>query len=304
MRQKRLNLKEFLIERAIFAGGILSIILVLLIFGFVFREGVPLLNTYSFSKFLFGRQWQPTLDPPLGPWFGLLPNLWGSVFVTLGAVCIAVPLGVCSAIYISEVATRNQRDFLKPFIELLASVPSVAVGFVGVVAVGPMLKSLFHLDSGKNAMLGSLMLGFMAIPIITTISEDALAAVPRAHRDGSLALGATRWQGIIGVIVPAARPGIIAAVMLGIGRVIGETIIVIMVTNNAAVLPEHGLWYAFTHSIRTITASIGAEAMEVPFQSDHYRALFLLGAVLFGITFLLNFLADLALNKQQRKAQG
>ncbi len=304
MNRSHKSVKERLIEKLIFFGGILSIVLVLLIFAFVFREGLPLFREYSPARFFAGKEWQPTLSPPTGPWFGLLPNLWGSLLVTAGAVLLAVPLGVCSAIFIAEVAPKALRDILKPTVELLASVPSVAIGFVGSVAVAPLVKQLFDLDTGKSAMAGSIMLAFMAIPTITTISEDALAAVPRQYKDGSLALGATRWQGISRVVVPAALPGIIAAIMLGIGRAIGETMVVIMVTGNAGVLMENGIWYSFTHSVRTITGTIGAEALEVAYGDAHYRALFMLGAVLFFITFVLNFIADLALNRQERRAQG
>ena len=304
MQQAPKSIKERIIEKLIFMGGILSIILVLLIFAFVFREGFPLFGEYSPSRFFFGKQWQPTLSPPTGPWFGLLPNLWGSILVTVGAVILASPLGVGSAVFIAEVAPKGLRDILKPVVELLAAVPSVAIGFVGAVAINPLVKDWFNLDTGKSAIAGSIMLAFMAIPTITTISEDALAAVPRSFRDGSLALGATRWQGISRVVVPAAMPGIIAAIMLGIGRAIGETIVVIMVTGNAGVLPEQGIWHAFTHSVRTITGTIGAEALEVAYGDAHYRALFMLGAVLFAITFVLNFIADIALNRQERRAQA
>lgn len=302
MPKVRQRLSERIIQRAIFVGGITSIVLVLLIFFFVFREAIPLLKTYPLGRFLTEPGWQPTLAPPEGPWFGLLPNLWGSILVTAGAVLIAVPLGVAAAIYIAEVAPQWLKDTLKPFVELLASVPSVAIGFVGAVAVNPMVKEVFNLDTGKSAMAGSIMLSFMALPTIATISEDAINAVPKAYREGSLALGGTRWQGIWRVVVPAARPGIIAAVMLGIGRAIGETMVVIMVTGNAGVLPEKGLWHAFTHSVRTITGTIGAEALEVAYGDEHYRALFMLGVVLFLITFVLNTVADYALNRQRRSA--
>lgn len=304
MDRRRFNLKEFLIERSIFAGGLFSIVLVLLIFFFVFREGLPLFREYSAGRFFLGKDWQPTLEPPQGPWFGLLPNLWGSVLVTAGAVLIAIPLGIGSAIYIAEVAPQRLKSWLKPIVEILATVPSVAIGFVGAAAMAPFLKNLFGLDGSKTAMAGSVMVAFMAVPTIATIAEDALTAVPRAHRDGSLALGATRWQGIWNILLPAAKPGIVAAVMLGVGRAIGETMIVLMVTGNAALLPEKGLWDSFTHSVRTITASIGAEALEVPYGEAHYRALFMMAAVLAVLCFVINFVADLALNRQRRSLQG
>lgn len=293
---------ESVIEAAIRVSGVASIVLVLLIFVFVLREGLPLFREYSFVKFLTERGWQPTLSPPTGPWFGLLPNLWGSFLVTAGAVVLAVPLAVGAAVCLAEVAPRGLRDLLKPSIELLATVPSVAIGFVGAAAINPLVKDLFNLDTGKSALAGSIMLAFMAIPTIVTISDDALSAVPKTFRDGSLALGATKWQGISRVVFPAAGPGIIAAIMLGIGRAIGETMVVIMVTGNAGVLPDKGLWHAFTHSVRTITGTIGAEALEVGYGDAHYRALFMLGVVLFLVTFALNFVADLALNRRGRRA--
>jgi len=299
-RQRRAA--EPLIELAIRVCGVSTIILVLLILGFVLREGLPLLRDYPLSRFLTERGWQPTLAPPIGPWFGLLPNLWGSFLVTAGATIVAVPLALGAAICLAEVAPRWARETLKPVIELLATVPSVAIGFVGAAAINPLVKDLFRLDTGKSAVAGSIMLAFMAIPTIVTISDDAITAVPRAFRDGSLALGATRWQGISRVVVPAALPGIVAAILLGVGRAIGETMVVIMVTGNAGVLPEHGLWHAFTHSVRTITGTIGAEALEVAYGDAHYRALFMLGVVLFLITMLINLVADLALRRAQRHA--
>jgi phosphate transport system permease protein len=300
MIRKRGGIAEFLIERAIFCAGILAIVLVALIFLFVLKEALPLFKTYSVTRFLFGREWQPALAPPQGPWFGLLPNLWGSCLVTAGAIVLGVPLGVCTAIYIAEISPRIARDFLKVIVELLAIVPSVAIGFVGAVAVNPLVKQWFHLDTGKSAIAGSIMLAFMAIPTIATISEDALSAVPRGLRDASLALGSTHWQGIARVVVPAARPGILASIMLGIGRAIGETMVVIMVTGNAGLLPDHGIWYAFTHSVRTITGTIGAEALEVANGEPHYHALFMLGVVLFVITLVLNLAGDFLAHRQQR----
>ncbi len=293
---------EGVIESAIRVSGVASIALVILIFAFVLREGLPLFKEYPLRAFLTQRGWQPTLSPPTGPWFGLLPNLWGSVLVTAGAVVIAVPLAIGAAVCLAEVAPRSIRDVVKPTIELLATVPSVAIGFVGAAAINPLVKDLFNLDTGKSALAGSIVLAFMAIPTIVTISDDALSAVPKSFRDGSVALGATRWQGISRVVIPSAAPGMIAAIMLGVGRAIGETMVVIMVTGNAGVLPDKGLWHAFTHSVRTITGTLGAEALEVAYGDAHYRALFMLGVVLFLITYVLNFVADLALNRKPRRA--
>jgi phosphate transport system permease protein len=297
-------LRERAVEGVVFSGGMASIVLVALIFLFVLKEALPLLKDYPLSRFLTDRGWQPTLAPPEGPWFGLLPNVWGSFLVTAGAVVLSVPLALSTAVFTSEVAPSWLRDMLKPLVELLASVPSVAIGFVGAVAINPLVKDLFGLDTGKSAIAGSIMLAFMAAPTIATIAEDAINAVPRSFRDGSLALGATRWQGISGIVLPAAKPGILAAVMLGVGRAVGETMVVIMVTGNAGVLPDKGIWYAFTHSVRTITGTIGAEALEVANGEPHYRALFMLGVVLFTITFVLNAVAHYSLGKGDRRAQA
>jgi phosphate transport system permease protein len=298
------SLRERAVEGVVFSGGMASIVLVALIFLFVLKEALPLLKDYPLSRFLTDRGWQPTLAPPEGPWFGLLPNVWGSFLVTAGAVVLSVPLALSTAVFTSEVAPSWLRDMLKPLVELLASVPSVAIGFVGAVAINPLVKDLFGLDTGKSAIAGSIMLAFMAAPTIATIAEDAINAVPRSFRDGSLALGATRWQGISGIVLPAAKPGILAAVMLGVGRAVGETMVVIMVTGNAGVLPDKGIWYAFTHSVRTITGTIGAEALEVANGEPHYRALFMLGVVLFTITFVLNAVAHYSLGKGDRRAQA
>ena len=292
---------EKVVERLIGAGGLLSIVLVALIFIFVVKEGLPLFKTTDPGDFFTGKRWQPSLPPPTGPWFGLLPNLWGSVLVTFGAAVLAVPLGLTTAVFIAEVAPKRLRSFFKGFIELLSVIPSVALGFVGAVVVNPLVKDVFNLDTGKSAIAGSLMLALIALPTIATIAEDGLAAVPRAYQDASLAIGATRWQGIRRVIVPAALPSLIAAVMLGIGRAIGETMVVIMVTGNAGLLPDNGIWYAFTHSVRTITGTIGAEALEVANGEPHYHAIFMLATVLFAITFIVNFVADFAMRRQRRR---
>lgn len=301
---QRRKLKEWLIGRVIFCGGLASVLFVLLIIAFLFKEGLPLFSTYSPIKFVAGREWQPTLPPPNGPTFGLLPNLWGSFLVTLGAAILAVPLGLATAILIGQIVPRRVGETLKAIVEMLGVVPSVALGFVGAVIVTPVLKDLLHLDTGKSAIAGSVMLAFIAIPTIATIAEDALASTPKEFEHASLALGATKWQTISRVLVPAAKPGIIAAVMLGLGRAIGETMVVIMVTGNAGLLPDHGIWYAFTHSVRTITGTIGAEALEVANGEPHYRALFMLGLVLLLITLAFNAVTNLALGRRSRMARA
>ena len=291
------RVKEAVVEKGLFAAGILSILLVALIFAFIAKEAFPLFKNYSLMSFLLGTEWQPALPPPVGPQFGLIPNLWGSFLVTAGAILIAVPFGLGTAIFIADVAPRRIREWLKALVELLTVVPSVALGFVGVVVVSPIVKAWLHLDTGKSAVAASIILAFIALPTIVTIAEDAINAIPQSYQLASLSLGATEWQGLSRIIVPAAFPGIFAAIMLGVGRAIGETMVVIMVTGNAGLLPTHGLWYAFTHSVRTLTGTIGSEALEVAHGEPHYNALFMLGVVLFLITFGLNYLSGRMLSR-------
>ena len=284
------KIKEFIIEKLIYLCGITSIIIVILIFVFLVKEGVSLFKTVSLREFLLGKKWYPISDPPS---FGILPLLWGSLFVTLGATIISVPIGVASAVYIAEIAPPRLKEILKSGIEILAAIPSVVIGFIGMTTLVPFVKHFFHLPTGLTAFSGSLMLAFMAMPTIVSIAEDALTAVPQKYKEAALALGATRWQAIHRVILKAASSGIVAAVMLGIGRVIGETMAVMMVTGNAARIP-HSLF----EPMRTLTATIAAEMGESVQGSDHYFALFAIGIVLFVITFLINLIADLAVNKK------
>lgn len=281
---------EFVIERLVFISGVASIVFVILIFVFLLKEGLSLFATTNPFSFLFGRNWYPISDPPQ---FGILPLILGSLFVTFGAIVIAVPLGLASAIYVAEVAPLWLRDILKSGIELLAAIPSIVLGFIGIVTLAPFLKNVFNLPSGLTALAGSIMLAFMAMPTIVSIIEDAIVAVPRSYREGSLALGATRWQTIYKVILPAASSGILAAVMLGIGRVIGETMAVLMITGNAAVMPT-----SLLQPVRTLTATIAAEMGEAVAGSPHYFSLFAIGIILFVISFIINLLADMFLHKK------
>ena len=283
--------RERLIEGAITVCGVSSIAIVVLIFLFLLREGFALFHTTSMAAFLGGNRWYPISDPPQ---FGILPLILGSCAVTAGAVVIAVPLSIASALFVSEIATGWSKDALKAGIELLAAIPSVVLGFIGMIVLAPWIRHTFHLPTGLTALTGSVVLGFMAMPTIVSITEDALAAVPRGHREAALALGATHWQMMSRVLLPAARSGILAAVMLGIGRVIGETMAVMMVTGNAAVIP-HGL----LQPVRTMTATIAAEMGEAVRGSDHYFALFAIGVVLFVISFLINMSADLFLHRDR-----
>jgi phosphate transport system permease protein len=240
----------------------------------------------SLRSFLLGKSWYPTAEP--APQMGILPLILGSLLVTIGAIVVALPVGVAGAVYISEVAHPTVKAVLKPAIEILAGIPSVVFGFFGLVVLVPFIQNFFHLDVGETALAGVIMLAIMALPTVVSVSEDALAAVPRSYREASLALGATRWQTMIQVVVPAALSGITAAAMLGVGRAVGETMTVLMVTGNAAQIPTSLLM-----PVRTLTATIAAELGEAPQGGIHYQALFAIGIALFVMTFLINLIADI-----------
>lgn len=284
---------EFLIEKLIFLSGVASILFVILIFIFLLKEGLSLFGEAGIQSFIFGTNWYPISDPPR---FGIVPLFLGSLLVTGGAIIIAVPLGLAAAVYIAEIAPPNLKDILKSGIELLAAIPSIVLGFVGIVTLAPFLKNIFNLPSGLTALAGSIMLAFMAMPTIVSIIEDAIVSVPKNYKEGSLALGATHWQTIYRVVLPAAASGIMAAVMLGIGRVIGETMAVLMITGNAAVIPS-----SILQPVRTLTATIAAEMGEAVSGSGHYYALFAIGIILFIISFFINLLADIFLHRGGKK---
>jgi phosphate transport system permease protein len=273
-------------------SGLLVIIFVFLIFLFLLRDALSLFGGYSVRKFLFGIEWLPISEPPK---FGVIPLLLGSVYVTVGAIVICVPLGVASAMFIAEVAPRSLKHVLKTLIEILASIPSVVLGFIGIVWLGPFLRNTLGLTTGMCGLTGSLLLAFMALPTIISISEDALVGVPRSYREAAFGLGATRWQTLWRIILPAASSGIVAAVMLGIGRVIGETMVVMMVTGNAPVVPR-----SILQPLRTLTATVAGEMGETVGGSEHYFALFAVGLVLFIITFIINFIADVCLRRTRK----
>ncbi|MBP1691237.1 MAG: phosphate transporter permease subunit PstC [Bacteroidetes bacterium] len=287
------KIREAIIERGIFASGITSVIIVLLIFVFLLKEGLSIFLTVNPLDFLFGEFWYPISEPPQ---FGVLPLIIGSIFVTLGAAVISVPIGVASALYIAEIAPPRAKETLKAGIELLAAIPSVVIGFIGMVTLGPWIKDLFGLSTGLTALTGSITLAFMAMPTIVSIAEDAVTAVPRQYREAAIAMGATKWQTTWRIVAFAARPGMFAAIMLGIGRVIGETMAVMMVTGNAALIP-----HSILQPVRTLTATIAAEMGESVQGGEHYAALFAIGIVLFVITFLINGMADWYLHRTTRK---
>jgi len=251
----------------------------------LFKEGTPIFKDVGFFKFLFGTRWYPTHEPPD---FGILPLILGSIWVTAGAIIVCVPLGVGSALYLNEIAGFRQRQFLKPIIELLASIPSVVYGFFGMVIVTPFLQKTFNLPTGLTALNASLILGLMATPTVCTIAEDALSYVPRSFREASFAVGANRWQTLTRVVIPAAGSGISTAIILGMSRAIGETMTVLMVAGGAAVIPK-----TFLGPVRPMTAAIAAEMGEAPMGGDHYHALFAIALVLFLITFVFNIIAEI-----------
>lgn len=287
MTKQRLRAK--IIKYFLQSCGSLSIIIVLLIFLFLFKEAIPFVGDPGIGE-LFHNVWNPVSFQKEE--FGIVPLITGSIVVTLLAIIIAVPFGIIGAVYISEIATPREREFLKPFIEILAGIPSVVLGFFGLVIVAPFLKDLFGLNSGLNALTGSVLLAFMAIPTIMSISEDAIKSVPGVYKEASLALGASKLETIWKVIVPAALSGIIASVMLGMGRVVGETMAVMMVTGNAPLITLNPF-----SSVRTMTATIAAEMGEVTIGSHHYMALFWVGIVLMLMTFLLNLISYKVLKK-------
>jgi len=287
--------KEALITLFIRAAGYSAILFVALIFLFLLTEGLPVLQEVPVDS-LLGRRWYP-----IEAYFGLLPLIGGSLIVTIGAALIAMPVGLGTAIFIAEVAPRWAREVLKPAVEVLAGIPSVVLGFIGVLALAPELRRLLDLPTGLTALAGSLLLAAISLPTIVSVAEDALDSVPRSYRDAALALGATRWQTIWRVTVPAARSGVLTAVMLGLGRAIGETMTVMMVTGNAPVTPT-GLG-ALLSPVRTMTATIAAEMGEVAAGSTHYNVLFFIGIVLFLISLVVNVAASSIVFRSRKRAE-
>jgi phosphate transport system permease protein len=289
------KLSESIITPLVRISGYSAIIFVLLIFYFLLREGLPTIGQVSLTN-LISNRWYPIEN-----YFGLLPLLGGSLIVTLGAALFAVPIGICTAVFIAEVAPRRMREFLKPIVEVLGGIPSVVLGFLGILILAPYIRRLLDIPTGLSAIAGSILLSAVAIPTIVSVAEDALDSVPRSYRDAALALGATQWQTIWKVTLPAARSGVLTAVMLGIGRVIGETMAVMMVTGNAPVLPVK--WNSLFLPVRTMTATIAAEMGEVASNSTHYHVLFFIGLVLFVISLGINIAASSTMFIQRKRAE-
>ncbi len=289
------NWREQIITAAIKAAGYSAIVFVVLIFFFLIKEGLPTFTEVPIATLLSTR-WYPIED-----YFGILPLIGGSLIVTLGATAIAVPFGIGAAVYISEIAPRWMREILKPLVEVLGGLPSVVLGFLGMLVLAPYLREFLNLPTGLTALGGAILLGGIAIPTVVSVSEDALDAVPKSYRDAALALGATEWQTIWRVTLPAARSGVLTAVMLGVGRAIGETMTVMMVTGNAPVLPT-GLG-ALLAPARTMTATIAAEMGEVANGSVHYHVLFTIGIVLFLISLTVNITATTVVFRQKKRQE-
>ncbi|HEY4662542.1 MAG TPA: phosphate ABC transporter permease subunit PstC [Candidatus Humimicrobiaceae bacterium] len=283
LRLKLRGIQNFLVGKFIFVNGIISIIILGLILTFLVYNSVRFFSSYPFFDFLFGTRWSPTVNEK----FGFVPLLVGSLEVAFGGILIAIPLGVGVAIYIGELAPRFIRELFKPIIEVLATIPSVVIGFIGLKTIVPLVKNVFNLSIGLTALAGSITLAFMSLPTIISISEDAINAVPTRFRHASMALGATKWETTIRTVFPAASSGIMAAVMLGLGRVVGETMTVLMITGNS---PR--IVFSWLQPVRTITATIAAEMGETVQGGLHYSALFAIGLILFIMTFLINLIAD------------
>ena len=286
---------ERLIANSIKIAGSSSILFILLIFFFLVKEGLPALGEVSFKN-LFSLRWYPIEEL-----FGILPLISGSLVVTLTSILIALPLGVGTAIYIGEIAPKKVKEILKPTVEIMAGIPSVVLGFIGIQALSPFLRTFLNLPTGLTALSGAVLLAMIAIPSIVSIAEDALYAVPNSYRDASYALGATQWQTIWGVVMPSARSGLMTAVMLGIGRSLGETMAVMMVTGNAPT-SFAGL-NSIIMPVRTMTATIASEMGEVASGSVHYHVLFFIGIILFIFSLIIN-VSSSSLQEKTKQEKG
>ena len=288
-------MKDKGITRIIQISGFSSIIIVLMIFYFLLKEGIPAISEVALSD-LFTTRWYPIED-----YFGILPLFSGSLLVTFISIAIALPLGIGTAVYIAEIAPLRVKEILKPLIEILAGIPSVVLGFIGIVFLSPTLRESLNLATGLTAFTGALLLALISIPTIVSVGEDALNAVPQSYREASYALGVTRWQTIWRVTLPAARSGVITAVMLGISRTLGETMAVMMVTGNAPTMLT-GLQSIFKPT-RTMTATIASEMGEVASGSVHYHVLFFIGIVLFVFSLIINIISSHFSEKNRKEKE-
>lgn len=299
----RANFMNFLIENTFAFFGLIAVFVLALILFFLVREGWGALSEVGIGEFLTGTRWYPS--SPQGAGYGALPFIFGSFMVTIGALVIAIPWGIFTAIYIAEIAPRRISEILKPIVEVLAIFPSVILGFIGLIVIAPLVANTFNLSNGLNAFTASVILSVMALPTIVSIAEDSLKSVPKDYREAAYALGATRWETIRMVTLPAAKSGVVAGIMLGFGRAVGETMTVLMAAGNAIDMPVREFLGVtvpnYFSSVRTLTANIAIEASDVPWGSLHYSALFVIALILFVITFIVNMTADLLITRQRRK---
>ncbi len=279
------NILERAVELLFFVSAMLSVVVLAGIFILLIISAVPAFKEISLFDFFRTVIWNP--DGYDTSSYGIIAMFVSTVMVTAGALLFAVPIGIFTAAYMAEIAGPKEREIIKPVIEILAGIPSVVVGFLGIVVVSPLIAKVFHLSNGLNALNGSVLLGIMALPTIISISEDSITMVPNHYKEGSYALGANKWQTLFFVTIPAASSGIMASIMLGMGRAIGETMTVLMATGNASAMPT-----SFFDSVRTMTATIAIELGEVPYNTTHYYALFAVGFYIFVITFIVNLAAD------------
>lgn len=281
-----MNFKTENIIKSVF--GVLAFSSLLFLLGIIvilFKEGLPIFKYVKLLELIGGKSWYPTYDPPD---FGILPLILGTFWVTIGAMFIAVPVGIGSALYLHEIAGYRERAILKPIIELLAGIPSIVYGFFGMVILAPFLQRLLNIPIGLCLFTASFILGIMAVPTVSSLAEDALDYVPKSFREASFALGANRWQTLVKVVIPAAGSGISTAVILGVSRIVGETMTVLMVAGGAAVIPK-----SLFGPVRPMTATIAAEMGEAVVGSAHYHALFGIGLILFLITLIFNMIAEM-----------
>jgi len=290
-------LSFYLGHLALFLITCTSVLAVLLIFLFVMREAFPFFTKFSLIEFLTSKSWYPA--GAKNPSFGALTLIMGSVYVTVAALILAVPIGILAAVFLSDIVSPRIRDVVKPLIEILAAIPSVAYGFFAVVVLAPWMQEKFGFTTGTNALNASLILSVMALPTIISFSEDSISAVGRELREASYSMGATRMETIFRVVIPAAHSGIIAAIVLGMMRAIGETMVVWMASGNASQIPQP--WWDLSQSVRTMTATIAGDMGETVKGSDHYRALFAVGLLLLVLTFLLNMASEYFLASAKKK---
>jgi len=291
--KKKRRLGEKAVEVVIFLNGFLAIVVLLGILGLLLREGLPIFSNTNPWDFLTGDKWYPVSEPPT---FGIRAFFVSTLMVTLVATIIAVPIGVGCAAYLAEIAPPKVRETVKPIVELLAGFPSVVMGFIGLTLLAPRVQDALDLNTGLCGLTAGIMLSLMSLPIIVSVSEDALRAVPREFREGSYALGATRWETILHVSIPAALSGITAAIMLGVGRAIGETMTVLLVAGGALAVPDSP-----TDPQMPMTAGIASGIGQSVQGGLQYQALFAMGLILFLMTLMVNLIADRVLERQKRK---